>query len=298
MDNIENTKLGKLKIIKAGSLCSIQDLGRKGWAFYAIPQSGAMDSKSASLANEILGNPENNPVIECTGIAATIEFQSDASISLTGGDPSWLIDGQPISRYKNITIKKGQILSGGKITHGFRSYIAINGILETQEIYGSSSFYLNANIGGHNGQLIKAGDVLKWHEIQSTKATNFTNKPRPFISKIKLKKGPEFDFLDTQSKSALTENVFYISKDSNRMGARLEGDKLSDRLHCTQPSLLNSVVVFPGILQVPPSGQILVILQDGQTTGGYPRIAYIDASHLDFFNQIAIGRAVKFQLKK
>lgn len=281
--------MGQLKVLKAGPMCSIQDLGRTGYSFYAIPKSGAMDCRSAKLANELLDNPVNSALIECSGFGLELEFLSDAFISLTGGDPSWQLDEQSISINQSFPVKKGQVLLGGKINHGFRAYIGIRGTLNVNKVWGSSSFYSHAQIGGHKGQYLKSGDILSWKENNLTFHEK-KKKPKAFYEKIKLHKGPEFEYLNEPSKNLLQKASFEISADSNRMGVRLNGSKLI----CLPDKLEHSVPVFPGIIQLPPSGQPFVLLQDCQSTGGYPRIAYIDSEHLDYFNQIAIGRLCKF----
>lgn len=273
----------KLEIIKSGLMTSIQDLGRKGLAYYAIPQSGVMDKNAAKVALLLLNKNEHSPLIECTFMAPHIQFHEATQIVITGADFNWQINDRPVSRNTILNISKKDILKGLNAKDGLRGYIAIKGELMIDKIYNSYATYTNAGIGGYQGRLLKKGDVIEWKE-------NYNNDFTKVI--IPIQKGPEFDFLTHQSKEQLTKNQYKISSDSNRMGARLLGNKLESASY----QLKYSLPVLPGFIQLPPSGVPIVVLQDGQTTGGYPRIAYIPERYLNQFNQIPLGGTFRFEL--
>jgi len=273
-------------------MTSIQDLGRKGLAYYAIPTSGVMDQNAAQLANQLIGNEPSHPIIECTSIAPTLSFLSDAIIAITGAEANWVLNKKKIKTYQLILIKKGDTLSGKQLTNGLRSYIAIKGQIKSQIVYGSASCYLNAGIGGHAGRLFQKGDIIEWEDSTTLIPEIIFQKNSDIPQKIKTYPGPEYDSLTPESKVLLKTSSFMVSPNSNRMGARLTGAKLQ----CSTERLLHSVPVFPGVIQLPPSGQPIVVLQDGQTTGGYPRILYIPLTELNRFNQIPIN--IPFRLVK
>lgn len=275
--------MGSFEIIKAGMMTSIQDLGRKGLAYFAIPTSGVMDKNAARIALLILHKNENSPLLECTSSAPEIKFYDETRIVITGADFNWKLNNQPINRNSILSIKKNDILKGIFSKDGLRGYIALDGDLEIEKVYDSFSTYPNAKLGGFEGRLLRKGDVLKW------KNTNF-----PFSKNkiIPIKKGPEFNLLSEKSIKLLTTNIYKIGIDSNRMGIRLEGEKLDD----TNFQLENSVPVLPGFIQLPPSGLPIIVLQDGQTTGGYPRIAYIQDQYFSELNQTPLGGGFQFQL--
>jgi len=164
-----------------------------------------------------------------------------------------------------------------------RGYIAFKGDLNLEKIYDSYSTYSNAKIGGFQGRLLQKGDVIEWKNSQSIFS------PHKIIP---IQKGPEFDFLTKQSKIKLTQNIYKIGVDSNRMGIRLEGEKLEAKSY----QLKNSSPVLPGFIQLPPSGVPIIVLQDGQTTGGYPRIIYIREKYMWELNQIPLGGTLRFEL--
>jgi len=264
------------EIIKPGMMTSIQDFGRKGLAYYAIPTSGVMDQNAAKIALLLLHKSEDTPLLECTSIAPHILFLAATRIVITGANFNWKINTQPVLRNTILELNKGDVLKGQFADEGMRGYIAFEGDLVLDKIYNSYSTYTNAKIGGYEGRLLKKGDIIEWEDSNDI----FSQQ-----NIIPIFKGPEYDFLTEASKKLLTEKVFRIGADSNRMGIRLEGEKLE----ATSYQLKNSVPVLPGFIQLPPSGLPIIILQDGQTTGGYPRIAYIHEESLWELNQIPLG---------
>ena len=277
--------MGSLEILKAGMMTSIQDLGRKGLAYFAIPTSGVMDQNAAKIALLLLNKNEDSPLVECTSSAPEIKFNDETRIVITGADFSWKLNNENINRNTILEIKKGDVLKGQFAKDGLRGYIAIDGDLEIRKIYDSSSTYTNAKLGGFEGRLLQKGDVLKWKD-----------RSFPFFKNkiIPIKKGPEFNFLTEKSAKLLTSNSYKIGIDSNRMGVRLEGEKLESSSY----QLKNSLPVLPGFIQLPPSGKPIIVLQDGQTTGGYPRIAYIQEQYLSELNQIPLGGEFQFKINK
>lgn len=275
--------MGSLEIIKAGMMTSIQDLGRKGLAYFAIPNSGVMDKNAAQIALLILKKNKNHPLIECTSSAPEIKFNSETRIVITGADFTWKLNNEPINRNSILSINKNDILKGSFSKDGLRGYIALDGDLEIEKIYDSYSTYTNAKLGGFQGRLLQKGDILKW------KDSNFSFSKNKIIP---IKKGPEFHFLTKKSIHLLTSSIYKIGVDSNRMGIRLVGEKLES----SSDQLDNSLPVLPGFIQLPPSGQPIIVLQDGQTTGGYPRIAYIQERYFPTLNQIPLGGEFQFQL--
>ncbi len=275
-----------LLIKKSGLHTSIQDEGRFGLAFYGIPQSGYMDSVSAKLANRIVGNESGSAVIECTYTAPSIEFGKNFIISITGANMGWTIDNNPIPRYTSLYVRKGSVLSGASAREGIRSYIAVQGEMDLEATNGSYSYYGRAGMGGLNGQLLKKGDQIPYKKRRSKWEFRFVAEEERLklsIPKlIPIHRGPEWHLLDQQSKESLMQGAWTINADSDRMGALLVGRSLSFRTSAN----MSSVPVFPGVIQAPYNSSPIVILQDGQTTGGYPRIACIPHQSLGLFNQI------------
>lgn len=273
-------------------MTTIQDLGRQGLMFYGIPHSGAMDQQACRQANSVLGMPHENPVVEFTLIPARLEFKSDVEICLTGADMQWRINQQKIERYIKLKIKVGDILSGEHSQNGFRSYLAIQGKLECRQDYGSVATYQYAAMGGLAGKVLQQQQLLEFESMAVIRERNptFTAVDYNSISHIQCRPGPEWEMLTALARKKLFQEPFCLSPDSNRMGARLTGTQLN----LMPGSIVDSIPVMAGMIQCPPSGDLVVILQDGQTTGGYARIAMLDETELSRFNQLQPGVDFKF----
>ena len=281
----------KCEILKPGLWTSVQDLGRPGLAYYAIPTSGVMDQESASLALSLLNLNNKTALLECTMTAPHIQFHGDTTIALTGADMQWTINKEKTVTYTPILIKAGDILRGTVAQNGLRSYIAVKGELKSHKHLGASASYAPAQMGFNKGLPLRKNQILEWESI-GTENLNIEITPRPFNkTQVLISKGPEYYSLTAASKSHLVESEFKITSSSNRMGARLSGTTLE-----TTTLLDKSVPVLNGFIQLPPSGQPIVILQDGQTTGGYPRIAYMAREQLNQFNQIGINQGFRFKV--
>ena len=272
------------EIVKPGIITTVQDLGRDGLAYYAIPTSGAMDRNSAKIALLLLDKSEENPLIECTSIAPQIRFNAATRIVLAGADFGWNINNKEVNRNTVLKINKDNILRGEHAKDGLRGYIAFEGDLIVDRVYNSHSTYINAKIGGFQGRLLKKGDTIEWKNSETSILKNDRLIP--------IQKGPEFNSLTEYSKLHLTSEYYKIGPDSNRMGIRLHGRKLESTIY----QLEDSLPVLPGFIQLTPNKLPIIVLQDGQTIGGYPRIAYVQEKYLSRLNQIPIGGKLKFKL--
>jgi antagonist of KipI len=270
------------EIIKPGLLTTIQDAGRKGLAYYAIPPSGAMDRNAARIALLLLNLAEEAPLIECTSVAPTIKFHDATQIAISGADFQWTLNDSPVGLHAVVDIQPGDILRGKMATNGLRGYIAINGNLQVDKVYNSYATYPNAGIGGYKGRMLKKGDILEW---ESNKEEDYAANTIPLLP------GPEFSLLTEASQRQLQDITYTIGSDSNRMGLRLRGKRLESASY----QLEYSLPVLPGFVQLPPSGLPIILLQDGQISGGYPRIAYLRERHLAVLNQIPLGGEVRFR---
>jgi len=284
---------GKLEFEHPGTLSLIQDQGRTGHAWYAIPRSGPLDPTSAQLANTIVGNPLSAPIIECHFTAPRIRFATEAMVCLTGADMSWNIDGSPVETNSTVSVTAGGLLSGSAATDHCRAYIAIHGQIETTCSFGSAATYVHAKFGGNGGKALAAGDGLRWRKPSRPVVPLQLKFDRPSSdSRLQLQPGPEFDWLDAASAKAISAAGFSISRNSDRMGARLDGPQLSTN----GKRLSDSVTLLPGMIQLTPQGQLIVVLQDGQTTGGYPRIGYLNPQAIELLNQTTIGQPFRFAI--
>ncbi len=283
--------MGSLTFIKSGLMTTVQDGGRQGHAFHAVPPSGFMDKAAAELAHAVLFRDKDSALIECTLIGPTMEFHSEVEFVITGADMRWQLDGKPISLNSLTYAQENSVLTSAAAIHGFRSYIGINGDLQLDKNLTSSAMYQYAGLGHQGGRAFKKGDMLTWGKCPKIdQQVRLKHKPL-LLDSLKIVPGPEYNWLSDESKQLLVNSEFVISPDSNRMGSKLRGPFLR-----TDSQLDHSLPVLPGFIQLPPDGQPIVILQDGQTTGGYPRIAYMQEAELSRFNQVRLGGSLNFHL--
>ena len=286
-------RMGRLEIIDPGMFTTIQDEGRFGFRRYGIPDSGAMDGKAYDEANRLTGTKRGHPVIEFTLNGGTVVFKTDAIIALTGADMSPLLNDEPITMYASHQITEGDILKLGYAIRGCRSYLSMKGLLHSENVFGSYSTFEKAGIGGYKGRKLKTGDVLSWSEEHSKFGENRTPpKDIPYYSSkvnLHLIKGPEWDWFSENEREEMFKKEFRVSSNSDRMGIRLVGTgiKVPDRQLISSP-------VIPGIIQVPGKGDPIILMNDGQTIGGYPRIAKVPDSELWRLGQVKPGDTIRF----
>ena len=277
-----------IKVIKEGLFSTIQDSGRFGYKNIGIPVSGAMDQSSSKLANLLLGNDERSAVLEMTLLGPTLEFMNDTYISITGADMNPVLNKQKILLNKTLLINKGDILCLSHSTNGMRSYLGVKGGFNSETKLGSKSFYRGIT---KREKLIK-NDKIKFDQaISSPKTVNKNINDFKINRKgdIKVFKGPEFDLLDTHSKDIIFNTDFTIGI-NNRMGYNL-----FEPIKNSISSIISSPVM-PGTVQLTPSGKIIILCRDCQTTGGYPRILQLDKNSINCLSQKTIGEIINFKL--
>ncbi|WP_181390703.1 biotin-dependent carboxyltransferase family protein [Sphingobacterium athyrii] len=286
-----------IKIVKAGMLTTIQDLGRYGLQRYGMAVSGAMDSYALRLGNNILGNPDNEAAIECTVLGPIICFEQAQLICLTGADLSPMIDGNPLPMWRPVLVEAGSLLSFGRPHLGCRAYICFQGGLDIPEILGSRSTYSKGGLGGWQGRALHEGDRIAFRHHYTGKDSLFHWSMDPGLYPdltteiIRVLDGPQFTCFESNAQKSFFSDVFTISNNSDRMGYRLTSKPL--RL-TEQKELLSTAVTF-GSIQVPPDGNAIILMADHPTTGGYPVIAQVATIDLPLLAQKGPNDRVRFE---
>ncbi|MFK8046011.1 MAG: biotin-dependent carboxyltransferase family protein [Crocinitomicaceae bacterium] len=280
-----------IEVIQPGLYTSIQDLGRFGYRKYGVPVSGAMDQNSAKLANQILGNSENAALLEVTLIGPTLTFTEACEIAITGAEFEPTLNDSVLQNNAVISIEKGSILKFGAAKKGMRAYLAIASGFDSEMVMGSASFYSNLTKQSH----LKKGDRLFFRkEAKLLNIKTDFNEVMPTVLDhpiINVFKGPEFDLLLSDMQDKLLNSAFTVSNQSNRMGCRLIGEyTLSAQEIITAP-------VLPGTVQLTPSGQLIILGRDAQTTGGYARVLQLTDAAQNCLGQANIGDLTSFSLK-
>lgn len=282
---------GYVEILSAGVYSTIQDKGRLGFRKYGVPVSGAMDLVSSSLANRILNNDEQDAVMEVTLSGPKLLFSASTYLAITGANISPLINETPILLNKPILVSAGDMLSFGKLQLGSRCYIGVKGGFQTDLIFGSRSYFHPLSRSGR----LEKGDKISTLKTESilSGSSSIKSDPNHFSAPvIECSLGPEYDSLSVNSKQYIFESEFAIAPENNRMGYRLDGPGLSLKM---DRSMLTSSVL-PGTVQLTPSGNLIILMRDCQTTGGYPRILQLTDRAINQMAQKKSGD--KFQFKR
>ena len=274
-----------IKVIQPGLFTTIQDGGRHGYRNIGIPTSGFMDQESAWAANKIVDNDREESLIEITLKGPTLLFNNNCTISITGGDFNPLINDIPIKMYESINVKLGDTLKINNTKNGARCYLAISGGINVKSIFGSKSFLSNIS----ESYYLRKGDEIKISDNSNNKILKKNKLKFKLNRSMEVFKGPEFDLLSVRVKNMLFKNEFTIRTNS-RMAYNLE-----EKVQIGIKSIISSPVL-PGSVQLTPSGKMIILHRDCQTTGGYPRILQLNKSSLNHLSQIKSNEKIKFSL--
>ncbi len=274
-----------IKVIQPGLFTTIQDGGRHGFRNIGIPTSGFMDQESAFAANELVNNNKDESLLEITLTGPTLIFNCNCVISITGGDFKPLINDLSVKMYQPINVSYGDILKLNNTINGARSYIAVSGGLNVKSLFGSKSFFINIS----DSYYLKKGDEIKVSKTSENKILKWDKLKFNLNRFMKVFKGPEYELLSINSKKKLFKNEFTINT-NNRMAYNLE-----EKLQVDIKTIISSPVL-PGSIQLTPSGKIIILHRDCQTTGGYPRILQLDTNSLNNLSQLKFNDKIKFSL--
>ena len=286
-----------LEVVRAGLLDTIQDGGRFGYQHLGINPNGVMDKLAMHIANALVGNAYNEAVIEMAFPAAIFIFNNACLIALSGADFGATINGRSIPINHPIAIPSKSELKFTKNNSSSFSYLAVQHGFEIQQWLNSASTNLKATVGGCKGSALKKGDFISFKQNRFTFSeasvfpwspiVSFYNEPQL----IHCIKGVEFDWLAKTSQKKLLKNSFVIITRSDRMGYCFQSEAL---VKLKDTELLSTAVQF-GTVQLLPSGQLICLMADHQTTGGYPRVAQVIQSDLPKLAQRKPNESITFK---
>ncbi len=284
------------EVLRAGINTTYQDHGRNHLYHVGIPFSGAMDNRNYLIANDLVGNKKNTPVIEFAYQGPLLKFNGGKIYLAITGDVNFNII------KKNLKIEKGNcyqtyhfedgdqidILSTNKSVYG---YLAVSGGFNVELFWNSSSTNTKSRIGGNNGQKLNKGDIvqnLKKQKVHQLKKLNYFNSR---IEQIRIIKGTNYSYFSEAGKKIFLEKIFSVSKLTDRMGMRLEGPKIENIFDTN----IRSEGLIKGVIQVPPDGKPIIMLSDHGTIGGYPKIGSVISADYDKLVQLPAGSKIKFK---
>ena len=283
------------EIIRAGINTTFQDKGRNNLYHIGIPFSGAMDNRNYLLANRLVGNKLDLPVIEFAYQGPLLKYNGDVITIALAGDVIFKIRKKNNeiegNCYENYQLENGDeidILSTNKSVYG---YLAISGEFDLKFQWGSCSINTKANIGSNDGKKLDKDQKINISKInlnQEKKKTNYLNSK---IENIRVIKGTNFNYFSEEGKNNFFEKEFTVSKLSDRMGMRLNGPEIENIVNTN----IKSEGLLKGVIQVPADGNPIIMLSDHGTIGGYPKIGVVASVDYDRLVQISPGSKIKFK---
>lgn len=283
---------GGLTVVRPGLLSTVQDLGRWGYQDRGVPVAGPMDAVSHRVANVAVGNPPGSATIEMTLVGPELRFEQDAVFALAGGDFGATLDDRSVTRNRPTRARAGATLRCGAHAQGARAYLAVGGGIRTEPVMGSRATHLVSAMGGVAGRPLMAGDRLPLAPGARAAGGRSVALAPAATTRVRLRvlPGPQDDFFDAGAFERLQGSAFTVSPQSNRMAYRLSGATVP---RVSEREMISDAMVFGGI-QVPPSGEPILLMADRQTSGGYPQIATVITADLPRAGQLAPGDQVEF----
>jgi antagonist of KipI len=287
--------MGILRVIQPGMLTTIQDRGRWGLQALGVPVAGPMDPCAHRAANALVSNGISAATLEVTLIGPELEFEDERVVAITGAMFHLTIDGRPAPHAAAFLVYAGARLRFGSRVRGARAYIGISGGIAVEPELRSRATHLISRTGGLGGRQLKAGD----HVPLGNRANAGAVSTKPFDrlaplpeghAILRVLPGPQVEYFAGDALDALQSAPYTIGGKSDRMGFRLEGPVLQ---HARGADIISDATPL-GVLQVPASGQPILLMADRQTTGGYPKLATVISADVSAAGQLAPGDTISF----
>lgn len=284
---------------KKGLLTTVQDFGRMGYQRYGMPVCGTMDHLAMALANILVGNPQDEAVIEATVMGPAIVFDAPEIFAISGGDFGPTLNGAPIENNRAYRAEAGDVLALPMAKSGARAYIAFAGGLDIEDVMGSRSTFLKGGIGGLNGRPIQDGDRIGLRapvdDLPDLEARFAPDDLLPTYGntvEVRFTYGPQEDLFSAAGKRTFTRSEYTLSDKSDRMGFRMDGPAV-ERAEGSDGNIISDGICF-GAIQI-TNGQPIVMMADRQTTGGYPKLGCVISADLPLLAQLKAGDKVRFR---
>lgn len=277
-----------LRVLKAGFYTTVQDAGRFHYRNKGVPISGVMDEMTVFKVNSLLENEISNAVLEITMTGPTLVFEEETYMALGGADMSATLNNHPIQNYKVYQIEVGDILSFGNLDKGFRAYLGVRGGFTSKIILGSRSFFrpiTKENRLVDNDLVPYEYKKLFKPKISEIKVDSYLDN-----SVLEVSQAPEYEILTDRQLEEIFSKLFTVAHENNRMAYQIK-----ETITPHEISMITSATL-PGTVQLTPSGKLIVLMKDGQTTGGYPRILQLSDKAICILAQKREGDPISFKL--
>ncbi|HZB38341.1 MAG TPA: biotin-dependent carboxyltransferase family protein [Beijerinckiaceae bacterium] len=281
-----------LSVKACGPMTSIQDSGRFGWQRYGVSSSGAMDRLALAAANALVGNGPGAAAIEFMLMGGTFEAQGGSvRIAVAGAPCAVTLDGRQVLPMSAVSLSAGEVVTVGPAQSGVYAYLAASGGFALNPQLGSLSLQPRAGIGGLGGRALQAGDLLPLILADAPDGPELALDPVPLdAATVRIVLGPQDDYFTKAGIETFLSSAYTVSREADRMGYRLTGPKIA---HARGFNIVSDGIVT-GSVQVPGSGEPIVMMADRQTTGGYPKLATVISADLRLVAQRRSGEAIRF----
>ncbi|AKC82042.1 hypothetical protein IMCC26134_03245 [Verrucomicrobia bacterium IMCC26134] len=294
---------GWFEVLKSGTMTTVQAGARRGLAQFGVVSGGPMDPWAAAAVNLVLGNATDAALLECTYVGPVLRFASAATVALLGAEVAGFESGHPI------VVAAGDELDLSRFSRGARLYLAIEGGINVPGVLGCLSTAVGAGFGGHGGRALVVGDRLVFGgesggDLLAVRGGKHWRVAPPVavpgrkeVIEVRMVPGPDwakfFKKSQTNAASTLAGLSFKLSAKSDRMGLRLTGEPFA--VAASAPERWSRAVV-PGTVQVPPDGQPIVMMAEGQTIGGYLQLGQVATIDLPRLAQARPGAEIVFRV--
>ncbi|MDJ0710043.1 MAG: biotin-dependent carboxyltransferase family protein [Woeseiaceae bacterium] len=278
-----------LTVLKPGMLTTLQSKSRIGMRHLGVPSGGAADSLSLALANKLVGNAWHETALEVTMLGPALRFDAACAFAIAGAPLEATLNSEPIACHATILAEPGDELVVGSASAGARSYIAIAGGFEADDVLGSTSTNLQAEFGGLEGRALQKGDILRFSPVETDALETPAEFIPPFTSSWALRACASLETELLEDADALFETNWTVGQRADRMGLQLE----SERLVIASDGRMASAGIFPGAIQCPQDGSPFLLSVDSGTVGGYPRVGYVAQVDRHMLGQLRPGDHVR-----
>ena len=283
-------------VLEAGLLTTVQDGGRWGHQASGVPVSGAMDWVAYRTANAIVGNEPGAAAIEATLSAPKVRFDQRTTFAVAGADLGATLDGVRVPHCAPVSSPSGGVLRFSHRTVGARTYIAADGGIDVPRVLARRSTHVLSRMGGSHGRTVLAGERLPLGPERSAPRRRAVPDATAYMrsggARVRVIPGPQREFFPSDALDVLERTRFVVSPQSNRMGYRLQGGPIP---RLTDQEMISDAA-FTGGIQVPASGEPILLMADRQTTGGYPQIAVVITADIPLAAQLAPGDWIEFRV--
>jgi KipI family sensor histidine kinase inhibitor len=287
-----------VEVLEAGVLTTVQDGGRTGHRRVGVSGAGPLDAVAHAAANRAVGNAAGAAALECTVVGPALAFLAPLRFAVAGADLGAVLEradlgSWPVPLAAGVLARPGNVLRFTGTRRGARAYVALQGGIDVPVVLGSRATDVASGFGGFAGRALVASDRLA---VRAPRGREPSREPRPDLPArsvtLRVVLGPQADHFDARGLDSFREGTWRVSATSDRVGCRLEGEALRH----AGPSEILSDGMVPGSIQVPPDGRPIVMMADGPTTGGYPKIATVVSADLPLLAQLVPGEGeVRFE---